>query len=573
MEFLKDLFVDGQNNTRWGSVVSVLLGGGAGLWLGGGGVLGALLGGGLGMLLAPVVNETFFQAGRSMATITPPPRTYEIKPNIPLKDVPAPVKQPSGEFSPTSIKAPILENIKVPPPHAIDESLKRREGIWKLLSQGGGDRKAYEQAVNSARELERQTDVFIATIDEYHKVRAEYLKPGGQRKELVVAVKTALTRTGITNPLTNDEIERFVPTLPALTEDEQRIVATQLATAVPETLQSLGNTATLKFRASVEKFFTHGKGNAPIPAKVEEWKKKTSLEKINIALDRMDEMRADFTYYNPIDWNAAVGDKTGATGRGSVLSQMTPEAMYAEAVRLEAEAKGDANRLAVLDDVKFYANVLNYRTQLESVVKTNLGAVSRTYTEFTDKKLVPATEQAHEFAKQRLEIFNQTGIAILDKGGLDKANAPDGKANSYFITCKDCTAPAGAKEVTLVMQKVGSVFVITHKLEGSIAAGVDWSKAALKDGGVPVSEALFTKLQAPEGKTIDVAFKEILAAVKAQPLALAYGDTDMRELGEEQPRYAFLDGEDPQLTRQNRIPLKKKEKIDLGAGRSETIPA
>ncbi|NBO18433.1 MAG: hypothetical protein EBV03_04250, partial [Proteobacteria bacterium] len=310
MEFLKETFGDSENGVRWGGVLAAVLGIGGGFYLGGG--IGAAIGLASSLLAAPIMNEIFFNVNRATGNVKPPARNNDIKPNVPLEAAPAPVRQPDNKLSPTTIKAPLLKNLVPPPPGAVAKQFEKREEIRKIIVDREGGRADFEKASKEARDLEAQTDTFIATVDKYSEMRDEYHKDKGERSQLVGAVKTALGRTGITNALTQDEIERFVPSLPTLSAEQKAQVAKQMADSFPEKIKMLGDSPDLPLRQSIERSFTKGDDGKPNPAKVEAWKKKSGLEKLNYSLDRLNEMRADLESRSKLDFKLAAGGEAEA---------------------------------------------------------------------------------------------------------------------------------------------------------------------------------------------------------------------------------------------------------------------
>ncbi len=529
MEFLKSIFGSSETGPKFGGVLTVA-GASIGGYFFGGGIIGGLLGLAGGLIAAPIVNDLVFSIGRSAGMITPPGRDTTITPNTPTTELPAPVLQPSGEVSPTTITAPILENLQPPPPLAIEESFKKRERVREILVERKGNATDYDKAVTEARQLESQTDVFLATVDAYDKERSKYHEKGGKREAIVIAVKTALVRPDRPNSLTDAEIERFIPNLPAMTDGDKTSAVTLMAEAMPENITMFGTLQPFPLREYAHSKYVTGADDKPNPAKEAEWQKKTPLERLNFTLNALDDERYYYEYTTPIDWTKATGSKE----EGDRVRKLPPAELLAYSQARLADRKavnndGSAIR-ANLMNMGNLAMIMYARAKTQDLVREKLGGVVEIYSNFRERELAPSTALAHEFAGGRLSVFNETGIAILEKDALAATKAPSGKT-CQFMTYKDCTAPSGAKEVTLVIQKDDSgASLITHRVEGGIGATVDWNKAKLKTA-IPVNESTITTLSAESGKTIGATIRDLVRKTAAAPMELAQaGNAQMQDL-------------------------------------------
>lgn len=571
MEFLKQIFGDSENGVRWGGVLAAVLGIGGGMYLGGG--VGAALGAALGVFVgAPILNEVFFNVNRATGNVVPPPRNTSIVARPALEQAPAPVRQPDNTLSPTTIRSPILENLIPPEVAVVSRQFEARERIRRIIVDREGGLRQFEEAVGEARRLEAQTDNFITTMNAYLAQRDDYHKEGGERARLVAAVRTGLSRTGITNALTEAEIERFVPSLPTMSAAQRGEIQQHMDNCFPERVQLLGGgTDVLPLRQSIERHFTKGADGQPDAAKVQQWARKSSLEKLNFALDRLDEMRAEFESRTPINWNLAAGGSDESQAEGLALRGKTPREMYNAAQALLTrpmlrDAATEATRNTQLHAIKRYANILHARAQVEELVKEHLTQVTQTYTAFRQSQLAPAAATAREFARQRLDVFNETGIAIMARGNVEAAHGPGGKACSY-LTYKDCTA-AGGKETTLIMQDGH----ITHRIEGPLTDSMDWSAGRLQTP-TAADTALFTALTPLAGKSTGASIRELVNSVKdvqlialTDPMRTLRRQLDEEGLGEDL-RFAYANASSP-AAQPAGMPPKKKDK----AGNSRIRP-
>lgn len=518
--FIESTFGTAETGTKYGGYVGIL--GGAGAGYAAGGIIGAIMGGLGGLVAAPLINEIFFRVGRSMGIITPPGRNNDIKPNVPTEEIPAPVIQPDKTFSKGSVEAPILDNIKPPPALTIADSFKKRERVWEMLVNKIGDRSDYDKAITEARNMEDAASKFILTVDKYEEVREIYHKPGGKREGVVNDVRTSLKRKGIENPLSEAEVQRFVPTLPALTSDEKAKVTALYDKAMPEQIPGFADLEGVDIRTFGYNSFVNDANDVPIPAKVEEWKAKSPIARIYVSLDALDNER--FKFENGIDWTI-IGDGDPAKGEEIRKKSAAEQLKYSiDNSKTLTDGRNDNPKLikrtthfAALGQ---FARIADARIKLQDYVKQNLDeskqpgqpdGVLGIYSKFSTDKLKPAAELAKEFAKQRLSVFNETGIAILEKGELAAEKSPAGKA-CQFMTYKDCAAPAGSPEITLVMQNDGTGTRVTHRIVGGLKTTTDWDKTKLNGNGVPVSNALFVKLEAENGKTIGANIRELLTS-------------------------------------------------------------
>ncbi len=579
MEFLKSIFGSQEAGLKAGGITSVLLGTIGGYFFGGGAIGGAI-GLASGLALAPVLNEVFFKIGRQYGLITPPPRNTTITPNVPVADVAAPVQQPGGKMSETTVAAPILENMAPPPPQSIAENIERREDLWKRLIEKRGTEAEYHAAKEETKKLETKVDTFIATIDEYHKVREDYQKKDGKRDQLITAVKTALLRPGVTNSLTDGEINRFVPQLPAMPPAMQEQAAKLMAEALPAKLPLGGLFDPYNLADAARLDFTRGSATAPDPAKEEEWAKKSTLERLNYTLDKVDDLRYRDEYKRPINWeliggSAEEGKRIHDLPAAELVKYVQEQKSATAASNLRTPNATTTERDVQLDRLLGFAKGRYIHDSLQKLVKEKLGGTMQIYTDFRNADLVPATAQANEFATARLAVFNETGVAIMEKGQLQAAKAPSGK-DAQFLTYKDITAPAGSQEVTLVLQNDGSgQTFVTHKVVGGInKEPVDWNKAKLKGAGVRVRPETFVNLSPETGKTIGQSFREMLNAITTAPKEIAMESgakmQDLtRQFQETQPvpdlKFAAADAPaTPSLSTQpNAKALKNKDKAEM----------
>lgn len=566
MEFLKKILGSSETGYKPGGIISLLVGA-LGGYLAGGTLLTGAFGLAGGVMLAPLINEVLFSVGRHAGMITPPPRSETITPKIPTVEVPAPVRQPGGVDSTTVVHAPLLENLQPPELKTISENFARRAELWKRLRDKTGTEAEYSAAVEETRKLETKVDTFIATIDKYDDARQEYHKKGGKRDELMAAVRTSLLRPGIKTQLSETELERFVPTLPAMDAAARTRAQQLLADALPETMKLGGKEVNIRRQAYRE--YVRRAGSQPADKIKESWDNKTSLERINTAMNLFDDVRYNFDYKAQIDWKLITGDDKLA----QELRDAEPEKQLALASSYQsmpvlgglATISNDATRRrdAEIDNLVQLAKARAVHAYLEEHVKESLGKVMGIYTDFRNGSLVPATNLAHEFASSRLNVFNETGIAILEKGKLEASKAPDGK-DCQFLTYKDCTKP-DAKEVTLVMQAdAGGNTYITHRLEGGMQnpSAVDWNKAKLKDAGIPVNAATFVNLTPENSQTIGASIRAIIEAATKAPLASAPLDTAMRGFQQDNPGLDMILTSNQGSAPQPVIPSSSKEKKD-----------
>lgn len=532
MEFIKKAFGDSENGVRAGGILSTVLGSALGFYFGGG--IGAVLGLIGGTLLSPVVNEAFFQIQRSTGGITPKPRNTEIIASTPTREIAAPVLQKSGAYSQTSIRAPILENLEPPPESAIAESFKKRDELWNILIKGGSSLTQFEAKQKETKELEAKTDTFIATIDAYERVREDYMATDGKRQELVNAVSASMKRNVISNPLTQAEIERFIPTLPQMSAADTAHSQMLMMQAMPDTVTLIPGVDPFPLEAYTRRTFVNDANKNPISEKVERWNAMTKLERLNASLDQLDTMRFNMEHENPIDWVAATGSTTEAerVRKMSPMQMLEYSAKKLDKFTTVSTPQSQLQR-AHLTDIARYAKVIAARDKVQQLVETNLGGVVAIYSDFRQNALVPATQDAKEFAHSKLKIFNKTGIAVMDKGTVDIAHAPDG-IPCHALTFKDCTAKEGSKETTMIMQKLSdNEYRITHRANGPITNTTQWNKAALKDGGIIVDPKIVTELQTIDNKPVEEALRELVDKVTQAKLLVASKTTPMKQLSEE----------------------------------------
>lgn len=514
MEFLKSIFGSEKTGAKPGGIAAVLLGTIGGYYLGGSFMTG-LMGLVGGVVLAPLVNELVFKAGQHMGTITPPSRPQDFTALDPIQQLPAHMLQPSGQLSKHNIQAPFLDNLTVPPAFAVAESFKKRERIIEILTKKEGNLTEFDQVRTQAEALEKQAGDFMATVKEYQARRAAYHIAGGPRDVVINDVKESLKRKGITNPLSDDQIQRFVPTLPALTADQEAEVTRLLDAALPETIPVFNNPQPYKPRIAAEARFTKDTDPEAKKRKKLEWDAKSQFQKICYALDQLDQDRCK--KYLAVDWSIV----------GEDAKTLPPAKQMERVIHLESVTKevrdGDPRKIQY-EALRELATVGEIREQLHKIIREKLdenvlgqpdGALG-IYSKFRKFQLEPAAALAKQFSKQRLDVFNETGIAILEKGEISEPLAPEKKPGCQYMTYRDCTAAKGTEEVTLVMQN-GQ---ITHRLTGSLNANIDWDKVKLKTP-ITVKPDTFIKLTPENGKTIGATIRDMLQLSQAAPLSSA----------------------------------------------------
>lgn len=227
LDTIKNMFVDkntGKMNTT--SVLTTLVIGGIGAYMGSGsGMIGTLIGGlggaAAGALGAPLIGQLLSSLGINLGGPQVPGGVPQIpgmqvgQASPPLVTHQAPVQSPTpgAAASNTVIRSPALENM-VRPIATVSDAVAARTAAQRdaaRLAGGTGDPETVEARWRDVTRQEKSIADFVATMEEYGRQRETYMGPNGERARLVNEI---VARGG----KTKEEAEALVPALPPLPE-------------------------------------------------------------------------------------------------------------------------------------------------------------------------------------------------------------------------------------------------------------------------------------------------------------------------------------------------------------------
>jgi len=226
---IKGMFVDSTTgDVNLTSVISTVAIGGLGAYLGSGaGTFGAILGGVAGAaggaFASPLISQLIGSISESLGISRPTvpggiPRVPAMPVGVaadPLDRLPAPVVSPTPGVDPSAntISSPALERIPLPTASVSAAVTARRNATTAATRAANGTGNPDEAAAQFRDVVRQERSIadFVATMDEYGRRREAYMRPDGERANLVNDVMTRGNRT-------REQAEAMVPTLPPLPE-------------------------------------------------------------------------------------------------------------------------------------------------------------------------------------------------------------------------------------------------------------------------------------------------------------------------------------------------------------------
>lgn len=499
---------------NWTSIATVGIAGAAGYLFGNlPGLLMGILGGGL---LAPLVGELVHQLGGTSM----PPRTTTV-PIVPtVAYTPAPILQPNGQNVERVVASPILENIIASRPDDIPSGFNARDQIRDALAGNNptnNTRENFDNLVRTAVTSERRVENFYTAMRNYQTQQRNYTTgQNGQPSEYDNLVSSVSTLSAsFSNPLTQDEIRRFVPSLPSVDEvfsAHPTLEPGRPLTQIPDiaTYNRAFNSSqpvsasnqpwrnvTLDIEDLAKRFFINAPAQQGQPAvrryftsaptgTEQEWNNKSYTEKMNIALMALEDRRASYEYgsgSNRIDWSAIGGkDKWNAIVAAELAKGADGNISRAliEQANRDLQTTSDSRTITNLGNLIGAAGNIHAYEVMRARMSSELQPALTQLTAFRNTEMEASYRQAQSFLNARRQIFAEQHIAILANDKVPQAKCPDA-TERFYITYKDCNAP-GSPVRTLVGCMVGDKFCVTHRFDGDIAAitPAAWNSAALR---------------------------------------------------------------------------------------------
>jgi hypothetical protein len=543
-------FGDSVTGANWASIATVGISATAGYFFGNlPGLLIGVLGGGL---LAPFINELVHQLGGTSM----PTRTTTV-PTVPtVAYTPTPILQPDGQNVPRIVASPILQNIVASQPGDIPTAFNARDQIRDALNgntSANNTRENFDTLVRTALTSERRVENFYTAMRNYQTQQQTYTNgANGAPSEYNNLVSSITTLSGSTsNPLTVDEIRRFVPSLPSVDAIFNAHPSLEQGRALP-TMPNIvrlnpgfnfdqppgeSNPAWQYFQYDIDsvakRFFINAPAqpgqqparryltNAPSGTE-EEWNRKSYVEKMNIALMAIEDLRADYEYgaSNKINWEA-IGGK--ARWNAIIAAELAkPDGNVSRAIITQAFEESRAANIPA-DQLNNLGRLIGAAPQIHAYetmrarLTSELQPALTQLTAFRNNEMEASYRQAQSFLNARRQIFAEQRIAIFANDRVPQAQCPDA-TERFYITYKDCNTP-GSPVRTLVGSMVGDRFCITHKFDGEVAAitSASWESAALR-APVPFDREAFVNLANHPGPAL-ASFLSIMPGqlVRAEP--------------------------------------------------------